>query len=55
LKTLFYSTKDFEQPYFEAAGGRDKDESFIREALSLQTVSKSKGFDLLGKRPGFPK
>ncbi|HZI52510.1 MAG TPA: NAD(P)-dependent oxidoreductase, partial [Chitinophagaceae bacterium] len=47
MKTLFYSTKDFEQPFLEAAGGRDKDVSFIREALSLQTVSKAKGFDII--------
>lgn len=47
VKTLFYSTKDFEQPFLEAAGGRHKDVSFIREALSIQTVNKAKGFDVI--------
>ena len=47
MRTLFYSTKDFERPYLEAAGGRDKDVSFIRESLSIQTVNKAKGFDII--------
>ncbi len=47
MRTLFYSTKEFEQPFLEAAGGRVKDVSFIRESLSIQTVCKAKGFDII--------
>lgn len=45
MKILFYSTKDFEQPYFEAANGKKKDVVFIKEALSLLTADKANGFD----------
>ncbi len=45
MKILFYSTKDFEQPYIEAANGTREEVIFIKEALSLQTADKAKGFD----------
>ena len=45
MKIIFYSTKDFEQPYLEAANGRQEDVVFIKDALSLQTAYKAKWFD----------
>ena len=46
MKILFYSTKNFEQPYLEI--GRDRHEViFIKESLSLQTADKAKGFDVI--------
>ncbi len=47
MKTLFYSTKDFERPYLEAANAGKEDVVFIKEALSLQTADKAKGFDII--------
>ena len=47
MKILFYSTKDFEQPYIEAANGTREEVIFIKEALSLQTADKAKGFDVI--------
>lgn len=47
MKILFYSTKDFEQPYLEAANTRKEEVTFIKEALSLQTADKAKGFDVI--------
>ena len=47
MKILFYSTKDFEQPYLEAANTRKEEATFIKEALSLQTADKAKGFDVI--------
>ena len=47
MKILFYSTKDFEQPYLEAANTRKEEVTFIEEALSLQTANKAKGFDVI--------
>jgi len=47
MKILFYSTKDFEQPYLEAANIRKEEATFIKEALSLQTANKAKGFDVI--------
>ena len=47
MKILFYSTKDFEQPYLEAANTRKEETTFIKEALSLQTADKAKGFEVI--------
>jgi D-lactate dehydrogenase len=47
MKTLFYSTKDFEQPYLEAANAGKEDVVFIKEALSLQTADKAKDFEII--------
>ena len=47
MKILFYSIKDFEQPYLEAANTRKEEVTFIKEALSLQTADKAKGFDVV--------
>ena len=47
MKILFYSTKDFEQPYIEAANGTREEVIFIKEALSLQTADKAKGFEVI--------
>jgi len=45
MKILFYSTKDFEQPYLETSNYRKEEIVFIKEALGLQTADKAKGFD----------
>ena len=47
MKILFYSNTDFEQPYLEAANTRKEEVTFIKEALSLQTADKAKGFDVV--------
>jgi D-lactate dehydrogenase len=47
LKTLFYSTKDFELSYLKAAAGRDDEAVFSKDALSLQTADSAKGFDVV--------
>ena len=47
MKILFYSTKDFEQPYIEAANGTSEEVIFIKEVLSLQTADKAKGFEVI--------
>ena len=45
MKILFYSTKDFEQPYLETSNFRKEETVFIKEALGLQTADRAKGFD----------
>jgi D-lactate dehydrogenase len=47
MKILFYSAKDFERPYLETANTGKEDIVFIKEALSLQTADKAKGFDII--------
>ncbi|MGZ8558931.1 MAG: 2-hydroxyacid dehydrogenase [Chitinophagaceae bacterium] len=47
MKTLFYSTKDFEQPCLDAANAEQEDAVFIKEALSLKTAGRAKGFDAI--------
>ena len=47
MKILFYSTKYLEQPYLEAANTRKEELTFIKEALSLQTADKAKGFNVI--------
>lgn len=47
MKILFYSTKDFEQPYLNNANKWKKDVVFIKEALSLETVHKAKNFETI--------
>jgi D-lactate dehydrogenase len=47
LKIIFYSTKDFEQPYLEAAKGMQENIVFFKEALSLKTAEKAKGFNVV--------
>ena len=47
MKIIFYSTKDFEQPYLEAVSGIQEGVVYIKDALSLQTAGKAKGFDAI--------
>lgn len=47
MKILFYSTKDFEQPYLETFNYRKEEILFINEALCLQTADKANGFDAI--------
>lgn len=44
MKTIFYSTKQFERPYLEAAVPQ-KEAEYVAEALSVKTASLAKGFD----------
>ena len=47
MKILFYSTEDFEQPFLKAANTKMEEATCIKDALSLQTTDKAKGFDLV--------
>jgi D-lactate dehydrogenase len=52
MKTIFYSTKDFEQPYLERANKISSEVSFITDTLSVQTAYKAKGYDIVCIFPG---
>lgn len=45
MKTLFYSTRDFEAPYLKKANKKGYDVTFREEELTLETVSLSKGYE----------
>jgi D-lactate dehydrogenase len=45
MKTLIYSFRAFEQPYFEKAGRNNQQLVFSKKALSLDTASLSTGFE----------
>jgi D-lactate dehydrogenase len=47
LKTLFYSTKDFEISYLEAANKLSQTVLFTKDSLSVQTVEMAKGFEII--------
>lgn len=47
MKTLFYSTKIFEQPSLESANGNNYLVDFIKDPLSLETVNKAAGFEII--------
>lgn len=47
MKTLFYSTKDFELPYLKAAGKDNAEVVFINEALGMATAAMAKGYDAI--------
>jgi D-lactate dehydrogenase len=47
MKTLFYSTKDFEKSYLEAANKLEQEVVFVKETLSIDTVDMAKGFDII--------
>jgi D-lactate dehydrogenase len=47
LKTLFYSTKDFEIPYLEAANKLSQTILFTKDSLSVHTVEMAKGFEII--------
>jgi len=47
MKTLVYSSKDFEIPYLENANNRKHQLTFIREALSSKTAEKAIGYDAI--------
>ncbi len=44
MNTLFFSTKDFEQPYLVAASAGNAKIKFVKEALGLQTASLTAGY-----------
>ena len=45
MKTLFYSTKNFEKPYLDKSGKDFHQLDFITEALTEETASKAKGYE----------
>jgi D-lactate dehydrogenase len=47
MKILFYSTKDFEQPYLVAQNKQANTIYFTTEALSIKTVEMAKGYDAI--------
>ncbi len=47
MKTLFYSTKDFELPYLQAANKNNSEVVFINEALNVASAEKAKGYDAI--------
>ena len=47
MKTLFYSTKDYEQPFLENANSDKQGVIYTRERLSLQTVNLANGFEAI--------
>lgn len=47
MKTLFYSVKDFEQPYLETFNYRNEEIVLTKDSLALQTADKAKGFDIV--------
>jgi len=47
MKILFYSIKDFEQPYLETFNYRNEEIVLSKDSLDLQTADKAKGFDVI--------
>ena len=48
MKTLFYSTKNFEEPYLRKATNCEQTSvAFIEDALSIKTVDKSIGYEVI--------
>jgi D-lactate dehydrogenase len=47
MKILFYSTKDFEKHYLDAANTLAQEVVFTSETLSTQTVQMAKGFEVV--------
>lgn len=47
MKTLFYSTKAYEQPYLEVANTKDAEIVCIKKSLSVETAHLATGFDIV--------
>ncbi|MFN0083674.1 MAG: 2-hydroxyacid dehydrogenase [Ferruginibacter sp.] len=47
MKTLFYSTKAYEQPYLQAANRLDADITFLRKYLNTQNAHLANGFEII--------
>lgn len=47
MKTIFYSTKDFELSYLQSANIKREHVLLIKEPLSLETAYKADGFDIV--------
>ena len=47
MQILFYSTKKFEKSFLDAANSNRISAVFIKDALSLETAEKAKGFDAI--------
>jgi len=51
MKVLYYSTRNFEKEYLIKANKNKHSISFIKESLSLETVDKAKGYDIISLTP----
>ncbi len=47
MKTLFFSTKPYEQPYLETANKRQAEIVFLKKPLSAETAHLATGFDIV--------
>lgn len=47
MKTLFYSTKAYEQSYLEVANRMDADITFLRKDLNIQNAHLANGFEII--------
>ena len=47
MKTLFYSTKPYEQPYLEKANQKNVDITFLKKPLCLETAHLATGYDII--------
>lgn len=47
MKTLFFSTKPYEQPYLETANKQDAEIVFLKKPLSVETAHLATGFDMV--------
>ena len=47
MKTLFFSTKPYEQPYLETANKQDAAIVFLKKALSVENAHLATGFDIV--------
>lgn len=47
MKTLFYSTKPYEQPYLEKANANKSEITFLKKPLNVETAHLATGFDIV--------
>ena len=47
MKTLFYSTKPYEQPYLEKANTNKSEITFLKKTLNVETAHLATGFDIV--------
>ncbi len=47
MKTLFYSTKSYEQPYLEKANTNEFEFTFLKKPLCLETAHLATGYDII--------
>ena len=47
MKTLFYSTKPYEQPYLDDANSSKFEITFLKKSLCLETAHLANGYDII--------